>query len=71
MYFTQDRRKRLIKKVTQWVGEEFQKWFHLHKILYTHFYFNFDFVLLYLMGVWYYNEQQKQHFQEAIGASDK
>ena len=59
------------RKVTQGVGEAIQKWFHLLKILCTHFCFNLVFVPLYHMGMWYYNEQQKQLFQEDIGASDK
>ena len=58
------------KKVTQGVGEAIQKWFHLLKILCIHFCFNLVFVPLYPMGLWYYNKQQKQHFQEAVGASD-
>ena len=56
--------------MTQGVGEAIQKWFHLLKILCTNFCFNLVFAPLYPIGPWYYNEQQKQHFQEAISASD-
>ena len=48
-----------------------QFWFHLLKILCTHFCFNLVFAPLYHMRLWYYNYQQKQHLQEAIiSASD-
>ena len=50
--------------MTQRVGEAIQKWFHLLRVLCTHFYFNLDFAPLYPTGLWYYNEQQKQHFQQ-------
>ena len=65
------RRKKFTKKVAQGVGEATQKWFHLLKIFCTHFCFNLVFVPLYPRELWYYNEQQKQHFQEDISAYDK